>query len=287
MRRSLQPLDFDVTEQSGPFRTAALMLAVASAVLCFDATCFDATLASAQPSDEALTYYERGRELYAQGQYGPAAEQLELALELDPNSPTLIYNLARVYELMGELERSLVYYDEYTAALPAGETEERARIEATKARLRGAIESGQATPAETAPPPAAEIEAPQPRYVSVRGVADAPFFILMGVGVAALIGGGVTGVLALGKKNAVEDFVLPTDGSFEQRMELQDQAGTLALISDISLGVGGALCVGALLLYLLRKETYEELPSGARAGLRGGVSLDPNGGFLLSLGGTL
>ncbi len=257
------------------------------AVALLVAVTWTTTTVFAQPSDEALAYYERGRELYSQGQYGPAAEQLEMALALDPQSPTLIYNLARVYELMGELERSLVYYDEYTAALPAEETEERARIEATKARLRGAIESGQATPAETTPPPVEEIEAPQPRYVTVRGVADAPFFIMMGVGVAALIGGGVTGVLALGKKNAVEDFVLPTDGTFEQRMDLQDQAGTFALISDISLGVGGALCVGALLLYLLRKDTYEELPSGARAGLRGGVSLNPNGGFMLSVGGSL
>ena len=66
--------------------------------------------ASAQ-SRAAVEHYERGRDHYQAGRYPEAAEELELAHQLDPESPTLAYNLARVYELMNDFERAAALRD--------------------------------------------------------------------------------------------------------------------------------------------------------------------------------
>ena len=79
--------------------------------------------ASAPPA-EALTHYNRGRELYQAGRYREAVVELEDASRLDPGSANLVYNLARVYELLGELDLAIRHYQRYRAMLPPTETEE-------------------------------------------------------------------------------------------------------------------------------------------------------------------
>ena len=61
---------------------------------------------------------------------------LESALSWDPNSPSLIYNVAKVSELLGNLDESIEYYERYLRLLPGSEQEERERIRASLKRLR-------------------------------------------------------------------------------------------------------------------------------------------------------
>src|SRR5262245_38941542 len=77
------------------------------------------------PPPEALAHYNRGRAHYQAGRYREAVVELEKALSLDPQSPNLVYNVARVYELLGDMERSIAFYERYKRMLPAQEREER------------------------------------------------------------------------------------------------------------------------------------------------------------------
>ncbi|MBX3246048.1 MAG: tetratricopeptide repeat protein [Myxococcales bacterium] len=210
-----------------------------------------------EPPPEAIELFASGRAHYEGGRYGDAARDLEAALQLDPGSPTLIYNLTRVYELMGDLDRALRYGEQYLMLLPPDDEEEREVAEVTLRRLRGArdylalrqaAEQGQVQ----------SLRQLAPRViVRERGVADTPFWITLAAGAAVLAAGAVVGGLALKTGNDASDFVLrdPADQAIRQRRV--DRADRLALSADILLGVGAVTCIAAGLLYLLRVRTIE------------------------------
>src|SRR5262245_24814610 len=56
------------------------------------------------PPDAAIQHYSIGREHYQAGRYREALNELEQAVRLDPASPNLVFNVARVYELLGEID---------------------------------------------------------------------------------------------------------------------------------------------------------------------------------------
>lgn len=228
-----------------------------------------------EPPAEAVDYYREGRDHYQSGRYREAADSLERALELDPGSVTLMYNLARVYELLGELTQAIDYYQRYLARLPSSETEERERIQSTLQRLEGAQANLEVAP----PPPETPPEEPEdlvPRYVTTRGVADAPFWVTLTSGLTLLATGAVLGGFALREKNQHDDFVLGDDGPFSERQKLQDKAERMALTADIVLGVGVLTTLAAGLLYSLRSRTVELLPAGTRVD----IDLGPGRAFL-------
>jgi len=240
------------------------------------------------PPPEALELYQRGRELYAEGRYREAAVELERAQVLDPTSPNLVFNVARVYELLGELEKSIGFYRRYLRLLPPSETAERDRIEATLRRLEGARDEVQRPTEPSAQPPSpAPLRDPQPVRVQERGVADALFWVTASAGAALLVGGTVTGLLALDTERAMGDYVVGLDGSFEDRQVLADRADTLALTADVLFIAGGLSAVASVLLFALRERTVERYP-----GLEGSASLAPGvavlpGGGLVTLRGAL
>jgi tetratricopeptide (TPR) repeat protein len=90
------------------------------------------------PPAEALEHYERGRREYLAGRYREALQELKVALALDPNSPNLVYNVARVNEDLADLDEAIKYYRRYHALLPPAAHEERDKTEKTIRRLQGA-----------------------------------------------------------------------------------------------------------------------------------------------------
>lgn len=211
---------------------------------------------------EAVEFYRQAREHYAAGQYQDAADALERALVLDPDSPTLVYNLARVYELLGNLDRALNMYERYQQLLPQQQAQEQERAEATIRRLQGARESTQ--PDEPAAPPPQEVEALRqlPGLVLVRenGVADDAFWAVLVAGAVSLAAGAVFGSLALVYRGDADDFVLGQDGSVAERRGLYTDATLFAGLGDATLGLGGVGVVAAGLLYFLREHTVERAP---------------------------
>jgi tetratricopeptide (TPR) repeat protein len=271
-------------------RPAALALGIALA-------CSGAARVRAQPGGkpppEAVEFYERGVAHYKGGRYRQAIDELERALMLAPASPALLYNLAKVYELMGDHNNALRYYSDYLRLLPASEVDERERVNVILERLRGARDSEESqtppgqqrsedTPTE---PPAPPPEAPRSEgthFESKRGVMDTTFWATVGAASAVFVTGVGLGAAALRRDNEVEAFVLGADGTLDDRSALQSKADRLALGADLLLIAGLAGGVGATLLYLLRTESREVLPSGATAG----VAVTPHGA-VVTYGGRL
>lgn len=242
-----------------------------------------ATTNAVAPPPEALEFYRRGRELYAEGRYREAAVELERAQVLDPTSPNLVFNVARVYELLGELEKSIAFYRRFLRVLPEDETAERARIEATLRRLEGA--RGEVQRPTDAPPEDRALRDPQPVRVQERGVADALFWVAASTGAALLVGGTITGLLALDTQRAAGDYVVGLDGLYEDRQSLANRADTLALTADVLFIAGGVTVVTSALLFALRERTVERYP-GLEGSVRADVAVLPGGG-LVTLRGAM
>ncbi|HJL32676.1 MAG TPA: tetratricopeptide repeat protein, partial [Polyangiaceae bacterium LLY-WYZ-15_(1-7)] len=162
-----------------------------------------------EPPSEAIEQFQAGQEHYLAGRYQEAAVALERALELDPGSPTLIFNLTRVYELMGELDKAIEFGQEYLRLVPEDDSEERANAERTLRRLEGARDWLALREAQEPP----DLRRLAPRVlVRDRGVADLPFWVTLGAGAALLVGGGVVGGFALRAQNQADDSILRTEG---------------------------------------------------------------------------
>jgi tetratricopeptide (TPR) repeat protein len=209
--------------------------------------CGDAC-AQSEPPQEAIALYRSGRAHYDAGRYRDAIVDLKAALALDPESPNLLYNVARVSELLGNLDEAIAYYTRYIGMLTDAENDERERIRATVRRLEGA-RTEVSTQASQQTETLREVVYVEP---TPSGEADALFWVVGGSGVA-LIGGSVAfGVMALIREEAASKFVIGEDGSASNRQTLVNQADGFALASDLSLGVGLAAVTTATLLYFLR-----------------------------------
>lgn len=221
-----------------------------------------------EPPRAALAHYKKGRELYLAGRYREAVVELEAALALDPESPNLLYNLARVYELLGEIDTSIAHYKHYRELLPPSEVEERARVTGTLQRLEGAR-----TQVPDEPPTVTA--APAPRME--RGVADATFWVFTSASVAAFIAGGALGVVALNSEKDAKHLVLEDSDSVAKRRSLISRTNRMALGSDLSLLAGAVLGTTAILLFALREKPVQ---SQSRAKLGVDVAIGPTGGFV-------
>jgi hypothetical protein len=113
--------------------------------------------------ERALALHDAARELYQAGAYRAAIAKLEEALALDPEGKELVYNLAVVYEKLGELERAEVYYRSYFEM--EQDPKARKEVEAVLRRLQGARRA-LATRAQEPPtalsPSSAAASAPEP-----------------------------------------------------------------------------------------------------------------------------
>ncbi len=212
------------------------------------------------PPPEALEHYQRGRAHYQAGRYREAVVELEQALALDPSSPNLVYNLARVYELLGDIEQAIAYYERYRSMLPDEEEQERERITTAIQRLQGAKHQLVNTPARP--------------VKTERGVADGAFWTVASLSFAALAAGAVTGALAVRADHEAQDFVLGKDGDEHDRQQKVRRADRLAVGSDVALSVGVVGGLTSILLFALRSRPVLEpgmamLQQGAVFTLRG------------------
>jgi tetratricopeptide (TPR) repeat protein len=209
-----------------------------------------------EPPQEALDHYDLGRRYYLAGRYREALTELKQALDLDRDAPDLLYNVARVYENLNELDEAIAYYQRYLEHVPLASMEERERTEKTIRRLHGAK---QASPPTRAPATIVR-QAPASSHF---GRADLAFWITSGAGIALLAGGATCGVLAIRKYDAVGDFVVGADGSFDKRQSLSDEAKRFALFADGLFVASGLALTSAALLFLLRDAEQPKPQAGA------------------------
>ncbi len=200
-----------------------------------------------EPPAEAVEFYNRGRAHYEAGRYREAVGDLKAALELDPNSPNLVYNVARVSELLGELSEAIYYYRRYLSLLKSSEVGERARIEKTIRRLEGAINDLQATSSGTG------LRSTEVSSELSLEAMDPLFWATAGSGAALLLIGVSLGAVALDNYDETSEFVVGRDGTVNERNSLASDANLFALLADIGLISGSVLLAGAGLLFFLRQ----------------------------------
>lgn len=196
------------------------------------------------PPSEALEHYGRGRAHYQAGRYREAVVELERARELDPSSPNLVYNLARVYELLGDIDLAIENYGVYRDMLPTSERAERERVNSAIQRLEGAREHVE-RPVPSADPTTV---IQRVEVKTQRGVADATFWTIASLSLAALAASTITGALALRQQKDARAFVLGRDGNLDDRDALERRVERLAISADIT---GAAAVVGGLTSYLV------------------------------------
>lgn len=141
-----------------------------------------------------------------------------------------------------------------------------------------------------APDPAAATPAtrdPAPTARDDAGAGDGQRLVglvVAGVGVAGLVAGGVTGLMAMGKNNDGK-AVCPEAGACGSQQAVDDieSAKSFGMISTIAFGAGGALLVGGAVLYLTAPSGPEEKKKAG--GLRVQPTFGARGGSLV-VGGT-
>ncbi|MFK7991449.1 MAG: tetratricopeptide repeat protein [Sandaracinaceae bacterium] len=273
-----------------PARSLARSLPLA--VLAIMASAASVLAQTADTPPEAIEFYAQARQHFESGEYEDAAAALEQAQNFDADSPTLAYNLARVYELMGRLDESLAQYRLYQELLPQQQAREQEQADSTIRRLQGALQNTATRQQEEAPPPPQEVaplrQLPGIVLVRERGVADAPFWALLAGGVVAGATGAIFGALALDASGGVDDFVLGVDGGASQRANLQNDAEVFGAVTDVALGLTGVSLIAAAILYFAREQTVERAPVGARES-EGAPTIDIRADdtqAVLSLGGV-
>lgn len=247
-------------------------------------------LANAAPNPKATALAKDAERLYKDGQYKEAAKLLDEALQLEAN-PKLLYNMARAYDQAGELQPALDAYRRYVS-LPAADTEPDlvkkanlsmdrlrqlvarqdadARIrDAEKARLEKEARDARAradAEAEKARQQKAQFEAKERAQAETQQTKSngrkTAAFVVGGVGLAALGTGLVFGLLSNGSKQAFREATL-----VETKRTAQAQTVTQAIVADVSLLIGVACAVTAIILFPKAEPeavvSFGVLPGGA------------------------
>lgn len=248
----------------------------------------EATTETVAPPAEAVELYRQGRDLYQQGRYRDALLALQRAAALDPTSANLAYNVARVQELLGDIDPAIQSYRRYLALLPGAQPAEHERVEVIIRRLEGARTELGTAHRDADPPPAQseQLRDVGPVVVHERGVADGLFWATASSAVVVLIAGTICGVRALTLQSDARAFVVGRDGTLSSHDAIVQNADTFAMIADVGFGLGAALAVTSGLLYFMRSRDVEVYPDGSAPSAVPSLSLDTHG-FMLSLRGNL
>jgi len=210
-----------------------------------------------QSEDEARMHFRLGRAYYDSGRFPEAAREFEQAAELS-DRPGLYYNIFLAYRDAGDLANAIRALETYLDRVP--DIAERAQLEARLESMRRLVdESETAEPPEPVDPPddPDPIEPDEPDEPMTTPVATERQLWMPGFGIAAaggalLVGSLVTGVLALTTESDLESRCSEgADGTWacpEGAQADADRGRTLALLSDVFLGVGAAAAAAGVVL---------------------------------------
>ncbi len=207
------------------------------------------TLAQApvEEANSAEEHSRRGVEFYAAGKLPEAVREMLKAYELAPE-PGLLYNIARIYQKMGERDLAMHYFKKFVTldgADPDRVQKALQHLEELKnARPAPTVSSPLPEPTVVESPPHAAVKvAPEASKMSADGIG----WTLVSVGGAVVAAGAVLGVLALDSAAELDDPILLVD----EKIAVQQSAQNMALGADIALITGTAVAATGLILLLL------------------------------------
>ena len=202
---------------------------------------------------------EAGARAYNARNYRAAIEKFVEAYAID-HDPNLLFNIARAYEKLGEVDAAIEKYEAFVAA-PGADTEGRLKAKASLAELEALRQQGAKGPAASSGAVEDGRAASSARSSEPSTLARALPWVTLGTG-AVVTGVGIT-LYALG----VRDHRMVTDtagyGDPSEvypltRAETQayvDAGNTKKLIGGIGMGVGGALVATGVVLLVTGKST--------------------------------
>lgn len=201
-------------------------------------------------------------EAFRAGEYDKAIDLFQRAYTLDPQ-PNYLFNIGRVYEEKGDLEKAVANYQEFVKQ-PGVDIEARdaaaERIKVLKKTIAALEEDKEPKPGPVvdpgvdAPTPAEEAAAAKKRKMRIAG------YSLLGVGGATLVIGAVFGGLAIGKSNDAKDAAFVDD-----KLALRQEAKSRANVGDGLLITGGVLAGVGLVLVLVSLGKGKQKKNGGTA----------------------
>jgi tetratricopeptide (TPR) repeat protein len=197
---------------------------------------------------EAREHFKLGRSFYEAGRFQQAAEEFEIAYRLSAR-PQLLYNVYVARRDAGGLPSAVEALRGYLAQVP--DAPDRVNLEARLSSLEAQVKRQEEQEAArvASERKAAEAEAKVKTRTRTERVRSVVPLVLMGTGGALLLGSAVTGGLAL--SNA-KDLDKNCEGSICPPSEKSgvDATKTLAITTDVLWGVGAAVAVTGLVLFL-------------------------------------
>jgi hypothetical protein len=197
---------------------------------------------------EAREHFKLGRSFYEAGRFQQASEEFEIAYRLSAR-PQLLYNVYVARRDAGGLPSAVEALRGYLAQVP--DAPDRVNLEARLASLEAQVKRQEEQEALRAQSErkAAEAEAKIKTRTRTERVRSVVPLVLMGTGGALLLGSAATGGLAL---SGASDLDKNCDGNLCPSSEKSgvDATKTLAITTDVLWGVGGALAVTGLILFL-------------------------------------
>lgn len=192
--------------------------------------------------DRAVRLVVQSQEHYEAGRFREAIQLLEEAYTLE-QSPTILYNLARAYEGVGESEQALDAYENYIDKEPKAsdrgavekrietlkqQIAERKKLAAERdAEAKRAAEAQKATEREKAKQKNAPVERRKPSLVP---------WIVAGVGVAVVGGGVFLGIRSRARHDEAVD-----ERTAQESKSLNDSAKSMATAANVCFVAGGIL----------------------------------------------
>jgi tetratricopeptide (TPR) repeat protein len=239
------------------------------------------TAVSPDKVKRAKALNNEAHELYLRGQYHSAIEKVEAAITLDPDGADLVYNLAVIYERLGELDKSERAYRrslelETDPALRERTRTNVKRIEGAKREVaaKAAAPEGAIAPrASPTPPPrvpgasAPQREAP---FLGGRSPWLIPAASISATALAMGVGLGISAVVRNPGPAA-------TTGNGTSILDIDREAQMAhlhAVLADVSFAVGAAAAGAAFYLYFFGPRTSNAAAKGRDARPALHVALD-------------
>jgi tetratricopeptide (TPR) repeat protein len=267
--------------------TACAVLGIGPASQAAEST---TTAAVAGPStdearlERARKIYKEGRAAYDRGRYDEAAEKFKQAYDL-AGDPNLLFNLALVYDRLGDLERSLEYMKRYRNVAPP---DEHAALDSRIAGLEDRIDEQEDQPKDPPPdnpppdnppddnPPVDNPPVDNPPDDNPPVTSDYKVFNGVAIGLTATAGvllatGVGLGAASLSRTKAADDGCQDISGGTYCMTDVKGDVSAsrnLALAADVTLGVGAAFGIAAIVVIAIRakkKKSMKEarvMPSG-------------------------
>lgn len=234
---------------------AVLHAAVAAAIAIAPCSVVSAAPADStgeeSPKARADALSDQAVEKFEAKDYEGAVELFEQAHRIDPQ-PNYLFNIGRVYEEEGDLEKAVEYYQRFVGESGVDLQSRQIATERLKvlrealAQIRQKQEPAPSTAGEAEPAPGSgdpDRDRPQDRERTKKlRIAG---YSLLGIGGAALIAGGAVGGVALGTTRDAEDAMF-VDEQQRLRRKARSQAGA----ADGLFIAGGVVAVVGLVLVL-------------------------------------